>query len=73
MRLHTKGIVLRKTDYSETSVVLQILTPKFGVKGFIFQGAKRKNKKGNIIAPLSIIDIEYYQRNESDVAKNHRH
>jgi DNA repair protein RecO (recombination protein O) len=69
MRLHTKGIVLRKTDYSETSVVLQILTPKYGVKGFIFQGAKRKNKKGNIIAPLSLIDIEYYQRNESDLAK----
>lgn len=65
----TKGIVLRKIDYSETSIILQVLTPKEGVKSFIFQGAKRKKKKGNIISPLAIISIDYYQRGDSDMAK----
>ena len=65
----THGIVLRKVDYSETSIVLKVLTPEEGVKSFIFQGAKRKKKKGNIISPLALIAIEYYQRNDSDLAK----
>ena len=65
----TKGIVLRKVDYSETSIVLKVLTPTEGIKSFIFQGAKRKKKKGNIISPLAILSIEYYQRGDSDLAK----
>lgn len=65
----TQAIVIRKTNYSETSLILQVLTPTEGLKSFIFQGAKRKNKKGNIISPLAQIEIEYYQRNDSDLAK----
>lgn len=64
-----EGIVLQKTDYSETSVILRVLTEHEGVKSFMFQGAKRKNKKGNLIQPLSIVSLIYYQRNESDLAK----
>lgn len=67
--LKTKGIVLRKTDYSETSIILQVLTGAEGIKSFIFQGAKRKNKRGNLVSSLAIIDIEYYQRNDSDLGK----
>ena len=65
----TEGIVLRKTDYSETSLILNVLTPDDGVKSFMYQGAKRKNKKGNLISPLALISIEYYQRGDSDLAK----
>lgn len=65
----TEGIVLRKTDYSETSIIVQALTPTEGIKSFIYQGAKRKNKKGNLISSLAIINIEYYQRGDSDLAK----
>jgi len=65
----TRGIVLRKIDYSETSIILQVLTPTEGVKSFIFQGAKRKKKKGNIISSLALISIEFYQRGDSDMAK----
>jgi DNA repair protein RecO (recombination protein O) len=65
----TKGIVLRKVDYSESSIILSVLTPNDGVKSFIYQGAKRKKKKGNLITSLAQISIEYYQRNDSDLAK----
>ena len=65
----TVGIVLQKIDYSETSLIIKVLTADYGIKSFIFQGAKRKNKKGQLVAPLSILNITYFQRKESDLAK----
>ena len=65
----TEGIVIQKIDYSETSLILKVLTPDFGVKSFIFPGAKRKKKKGQLVFPLSILSITYFQRKESDLAR----
>ncbi|MFK8044977.1 MAG: DNA repair protein RecO [Crocinitomicaceae bacterium] len=65
----TEGIVLHKVNYSETSLIIKVFTLKNGLQSFIYQGAKRKNKKGNLISPLSIIDINYFQRVDSDLAK----
>jgi DNA repair protein RecO (recombination protein O) len=65
----TEGIVLQKIDYSETSLILKVLTCEFGLKSFIFPGAKRKNKKGQLVFPLSILSITYFQRKESDLAR----
>lgn len=65
----TEGIVLQKTDYSETSLILKVLSEDKGLQSFIFQGAKRKNKKGQLVAPLSILSITYFQRKESDLAR----
>ena len=64
-----EGIVLQKIDYSESSLIIKALTREQGVQSFIFQGAKRKNKRGNLISPLSILSIEYYQRSDSQLAK----
>ncbi|OIQ28959.1 MAG: DNA repair protein RecO [Crocinitomix sp. MedPE-SWsnd] len=63
-----EGIVLQKTDYSESSLIIKFLTSE-GVQSFIFQGAKRKGKKGNLISPLAILSIEYYKRNDSALGK----
>ena len=63
-----EGIVLRKTDYSETSLIIKFLTAE-GVQSFIFQGAKRKGKKGNLISPLAVLSIEYYKRDDSSLGK----
>ena len=65
----TEGIVIHKTNYSETSLVLKVLTANKGIKSFIFKGAKRKHKNGQLVSPLSILNITYYQRNDSDLAK----
>ena len=65
----TEGIILQKTDYSETSLILKVLTEDYGLKSFIFQGAKRKNKKGQLVSPLSVLSITYFQRKDSDLAK----
>lgn len=65
----TEGIVIHKINYSETSLIIKVLTKDKGLQSFIFQGAKRKGKKGHIIAPLSIININYFQRKDSELAK----
>ena len=67
--LQTEGIVLQKIDYSESSLILKMLTPDEGIQSFIFQGAKRKNKKGNLVSSMSVLSVEYYKRNDSALAK----
>ena len=59
----------QKTNYSETSLILKVLTKDKGLQSFIFQGAKRKNKKGQLVSPLSVLSITYFQRKESDLGK----
>ena len=65
----TVGIVLQKIDYSETSLIVKVLTADYGLKSFIYQGAKRSKKKGQLVGPLSVLNISYFQRKESDLAK----
>lgn len=63
-----EGIVLQKINYSETSIIVKLLTEHEGVKSFIFPGAKNKKKKGNLIAPLSILSLTYFQRTNNALA-----
>lgn len=63
------GILLKKIDYSETSLILQFFTLENGVQSFIFQGAKRKNKKGNLLHPLAIVEITAFTRPDSEMSK----
>jgi DNA repair protein RecO (recombination protein O) len=65
----TRGIVLQKINYSETSLIIKMLTPSNGVQSFIFPGAKRKKKHGNLVQSLAILSVEYYQRSDSDLPK----
>ena len=68
-KANCQGLVLRKINYSDTSLVVKILTKESGLKSFLFPGAKRKNKKGNILQPLTLVNVEYYQRADSDLPK----
>ena len=67
--LQTEGIVLQKTDFSETSLVIKLLTPHEGIQSFIFQGAKGKKKHGNLMSSMSVVSVEYFKRNDSQLAK----
>lgn len=63
-----EGIVLRKINYSESSLILKLLTEN-GIKSFIFPGAKRKNKTGNLSRPLAVVNVSFFSRNDSDLGK----
>lgn len=67
MKKVIEGIVFQKTNYSESSLIVKLLTADSGIQSFIFKGGRSKGKKGNILSPLSIVSVEYYGRNESDL------
>lgn len=67
MKTVEQGIVLGKTDYSETSLVLRILTKNNGLQSFLFQGAKKK--KGTVVLPMQPIEFGYYKRTDSQLGK----
>jgi DNA repair protein RecO (recombination protein O) len=41
----TEGIVLRKTDYSESSVIVSIFTYEYGLTSFMVRGDRKLTKK----------------------------
>lgn len=55
----TRGIVIRTTDYSDTSIIAKIYTEQFGIQSYLIKGAKRKKAgiKANLFQPLSLLDL----------------
>lgn len=69
MKQTLEGIVLQKINYSESSLIVKLLTENEGVVSAIFQGGKSQKKGGNILSPLAIIQAEFYRRKDSELAK----
>ena len=67
MKQVDQGIVLSKTNYSESSLVLKVLTKTHGLQSFLFQGAKKK--KGIIVLPMQPVEFTYYKRTDSQLGK----
>ncbi len=67
MKNTEQGILLSKSDYSETSLVVRILTEHHGLQSFLFQGAKKK--KGTVVLPLLPIEFTNYKRSDSSMGK----
>ncbi|RLD38440.1 MAG: DNA repair protein RecO [Bacteroidetes bacterium] len=69
MLAKTKGIVLKTTNYSETSIIAKIYTEQFGLKSYLIHGVrKRKAKtKANNLQLLSLLDMEVYNRENKDL------
>lgn len=55
----TRAIVLHKTNYAESSIVVQLYTFHFGRISILVHGAKKKKSRNRIalFEPLSILDI----------------
>ncbi len=69
MLFSTKGIVLNKIRYSESSLIVHILTKQHGKQSFLMKGtlsSKSKNK-ASCIDFLNFIDITASQKNNSDL------
>lgn len=67
----TKGIVLKLTDYSETSVVAHLYTEMFGIQSYMVHGAKRpKSKiKINMLQPLQLVDMVVYHKDNGGLQR----
>lgn len=60
----TRGIVLKSTNYSESSVVAQVFTEKFGLQSYMVNGARKPKAKIGItlLQPLHLLDMVVYHR-----------
>jgi len=66
----SKAIVLHSIKYGETSLIVNCFLYDIGVKSFIIKGVlNSKNKKfsKSYFLPLSIIDIDYFAKNNKDI------
>jgi len=61
----TRGIVFKTTDYSESSVVAQVFTEKFGLQSYLVSGARKPKAKisRNMLQPLHLLDMVVYHKN----------
>lgn len=55
----TSGIILHTTKYSETSLIVKIISPDFGVKSYIVNGVRSKKTKfkATLFQPLALVDM----------------
>lgn len=67
----TRGIVLRTTLYSETSVIAQVFTEKFGIQAYLINGVKKARAKipMNILQPLHLLDMVVYHKSNSQIQR----
>jgi DNA repair protein RecO (recombination protein O) len=67
----TRGIILKSTPYSESSLVVQIFTEKFGVQSYLLQGV-RKNKskiRTSMLQPLHLLQMVVYHKENSGLQR----
>lgn len=62
----TKGILLRKVKYSDTSLILTFFTEEFGVRSYMYKGAKSKKNKVSLNS-LAIIRIVGFGKDSSNL------
>ncbi len=69
----TKGIVLHQIKYTDSGIVVQVYTRKFGRQSFLIRGMRnRKTGKHNILfQPMFILDLElnYKASHEMQILK----
>lgn len=67
----TRGIVFKLTDYSESSVVVQVFTEKFGLQSYLINGVKRPKAKirMNSLQPLHLLDMIVYHKSSGNIQR----
>ncbi|HEY0899920.1 MAG TPA: DNA repair protein RecO [Sphingobacteriaceae bacterium] len=67
----TRGIVFKTTDYSESSVVVQVFTEKFGLQSYLINGVKKPKARirGNILQPLHLLEMVVYYKPSGSIQR----
>lgn len=69
MLLSTRGIVIRTTKYSETSLIARIFTEHSGMQSFLIRGIHRSTSrlKPSLFQPLALLDLVIYQKQKNSL------
>lgn len=67
----TRGIVFKTTDYSESSVIVQVFTEKFGMQSYLINGVKKPKAKirQNILQPLHLLEMVVYHKSAGSIQR----
>jgi DNA repair protein RecO (recombination protein O) len=60
MKTVSRGIVLRNTEYGDTSIIARVFTDNHGIRSFLIKGARGKRKKTPYLQPLALVEIEFH-------------
>ncbi len=71
MLYKTNGIVFRLTNYSESSIIVNIFTSSFGLQSYIVNGVRGRSKKTNLALyqPLTLLDLVVYHRENASIMR----
>lgn len=69
MIYQTKGIVLNRVQYGETSLIVNVYTEKFGRQAYIVKGGRSKKSvsKSNLFRPFFLLEMEVYHREGKNI------
>lgn len=66
----TKGIVLRRVKYGESSLIVSVFTDRFGLQSYMIKGAqggKQRSKKATLLFPSSLLDMVVYHNDQKNL------
>ena len=66
-----RGIVLKTTLYSESSVIVQVFTDKFGIQSYLINGVKKPKAKipMNVLQPLHLLEMVVYHKISTQIQR----
>ncbi len=69
MLINTRGIVLKSTKYSETSLISTVYTEKKGLRQYILNGVRSKNAKTKVglLRPMNMLHLVVYDREDKTI------
>lgn len=67
----TRGIVFKCTNYSESSVIVQVFTEKFGLQSYLINGVKKPKAKItlNMLQPLHLLEMVVYHKTNTQLQR----
>lgn len=71
MYLHSKGIILRTTKYSESSLILDLYTEEKGRKSYIISGIRSKKSKNHagLLQVTGLVDYIGYDKDTTSLLR----
>ena len=67
----TKGVGLKTTNYSDSSLIAHIFTERFGMQSYLIPGAKRPKSKLSVqlFQPLHLLDMQVYHKESNQLQR----
>ena len=71
MYVHSKGIILRTTKFSESSMILDMYTSEKGRKSYIISGirSKQSKTKAGLLQVMGLVDFVSYNNDKSSLIR----